>query len=109
MAEIPWGRIIPSVARTGRRSQAAGFVWVGWQHAIACLGLRELVPVVEEAFERGWIDSRPANFRRDLLAARQGAAPAAFEWHLRNIGRLDDAADHLSHWVAFRPHEEREH
>ena len=93
---------------TSLRPQAEGPVWVGWQHAIACLGLGELVPAVEEAFDRGWIDRHPANFQRVLLAAQQAAAPTAvFEWHLRNIGRLDDAADHLSHWAAFRPHEER--
>ena len=59
---------------TSLRPQATSFVWVGWQHAVACLALGELVPVVEEAFERGWIDRRPANFHRDLLAARQAGS-----------------------------------
>ena len=36
--------------------QGECYVRVGWQRAIAHLGLDELVSLVEHAFERGWID-----------------------------------------------------
>jgi uncharacterized protein YecA (UPF0149 family) len=46
----------------------------------------------------------PQYFHKHLRTAREAAEPtAAFESHIRNNGRLDDAARHLSHWAAFRP------
>lgn len=45
------------------------FTWYGWQSAIAMLGFEELVPLVEEAFERGMIENDIlgfADFEDDL-------------------------------------------
>ncbi len=45
------------------------YVWEGWQCAIAMLGLVELVPLVRQAFERGFISddwSNLADFEEDL-------------------------------------------
>jgi hypothetical protein len=59
------------------------FVWKGWQEAIALLGLVELKPLVEEAFERGSMDScglRLEHFDKDLEhALRNPDAPYRFE------------------------------
>ena len=59
------------------------FVWTGWQSAIALLGLAELKPLVEEAFDRGSIDPgvmRLEHFKQDLERALQHPdAPYQFE------------------------------
>jgi hypothetical protein len=47
-------------------------VWVGWQSAIAILALTELVPLVRDAFARGFIPSdemKFENFERNLRHA----------------------------------------
>jgi Protein of unknown function (DUF1186) len=55
------------------------FTWYGWQSAIAMLGFEELVPLVEEAFERGMIENDIlgfADFEDDLSKAmRHPGAP----------------------------------
>jgi hypothetical protein len=93
------------------RPQEQCHVWVGWQRAIAHLGLDELVSLVEHAFGRGWIDKGELgqdDFHDDLRAARQATDPnSAFDRHVRDDGRLDDVVRHLSHWASFRPEEER--
>ncbi len=95
---------------TTLRPQNDCFVWVGWQSAIAHLGLDELVPLVEQAFASGWIDRGVMeldDFQSDLNAARQAAEPTAvFEPNIRDDGRLDDAVRHLSDWDAFRPEDD---
>lgn len=48
------------------------FVWSGWMEAIAALGLEELTPLVESAFERGYIDptwTELKYFQKDLAYA----------------------------------------
>ena len=53
--------------------QDASWVWVGWQQAIARLGLDELVPLVEDFFDRGWVEPMALSlhhFQEDLQAAR---------------------------------------
>jgi uncharacterized protein len=63
--------------------QQACFVWEGWQSAIALLGLAELKPLVEEAFDRGSIDPswmRLEHFNEDLeFALQHPDAPYRFE------------------------------
>jgi uncharacterized protein len=87
--------------------QGASWVWVGWQQAIARLGLDELVPLVEDAFNRGWVEPMALSlhhFHEDLQAARQAADPAdVFDQHDKDDGRLNDIVDHLSGWVGFAP------
>jgi hypothetical protein len=41
--------------------QDESFIWDGWQNAIAVLGLAELRPLVEQAFDRGFISSDWSN------------------------------------------------
>ena len=48
------------------------------------------------------------DFRADLRVARQAAEPTSvFDRYMRDDGRLDDAARHLSHWAAFNPEDDR--
>ncbi len=44
------------------RSQAECYVWVGWQSAIAVLGMSDLKILVKRAFDRGFIDSHILGF-----------------------------------------------
>jgi hypothetical protein len=44
------------------RPQAECYVWVGWQSAIAALGMSELKLLVKKAFDRGFIDSDVLGF-----------------------------------------------
>jgi Protein of unknown function (DUF1186) len=37
--------------------QAQNFVWVGWQSAIAMLGVNDFKALVKKAFDQGFIDS----------------------------------------------------
>jgi uncharacterized protein len=89
------------------RPQAECYVWVGWQQAIANLGLEELAPLVEDAFRHGWISDTvlaPRHFREDLSRALQAADPIdAFPENERDDGSLDDAAQMLSRWPMFQP------
>ena len=86
--------------------QDESYVWVGWQRAIAHLGLDELISLVEKAFDRSWIDRgelSPRDFHDTLRAVRQVAEPTdVFDTHTREGRRLDNAVRHLSGWAAFR-------
>jgi len=44
------------------RPQAECYVWVGWQSAIAMLGMSDLKLLVKKAFDRGFIDSHVLGF-----------------------------------------------
>ena len=83
---------------------------MGWQRAIAHLGVDQLAPLVEKAFYYGWIDRELVlrDFHNRLRVARQVAEPTAvFDSHIREDGRLDNAVRHMSGWAAFRPEEDR--
>jgi hypothetical protein len=90
--------------------QATSQVWVGWQQAIALLGLQDLAPLVEKAFGRCLIDEHVMSIRHfhdDLREALQAAvATAPFASHMRNLNLHDDAVALLSTWHGFRSHEE---
>jgi hypothetical protein len=89
------------------RPQAECQVWVGWQQAIANLGLAELAPLVEDAFRHGWISDTylaHEDFRQGLSQALQATDPIdAFPANERDDGSLDDAARMLSRWPMFQP------
>ncbi len=91
--------------------QATSYVWVGWQEAIALLGLRELAPLVETVFKRRWIDRSVMSFRHfeeDLREAEQAAvATAPFASRMPNMDRHDDPVALLSTWESFRPRDGR--
>ncbi|HEY4922515.1 MAG TPA: DUF1186 domain-containing protein [Xanthobacteraceae bacterium] len=76
------------------------FVWDGWQHAIAMLGLADLVPLVHEAFERelihpGWLDFK--DFEEDLANALAGKPAGQIEHEFELFG---DTIEELSTWGA---------
>jgi Protein of unknown function (DUF1186)/SEC-C motif len=84
------------------------FVWDGWQGAISTLGLTELKPLVEQAFERGFISPMWLafkDFEEDLQQALDGR-PAPL-WHGRDEFELfGDTIEELSRWYAFAPERE---
>jgi hypothetical protein len=91
---------------TRLQPQETNWIWVGWQQAIANLGLEDLVPLVEDAFARGLIEDIALSlddFREDLSAALQASDPTgAFRPSDRDDGHLDDIVSHLSGWVAYQ-------
>ena len=85
------------------RPQATSFAWYGWQRAVALLGLDGLSPLVEDAFERRFIDPTIMgfdDFLKDLAAARASTDPAAF-LATQRIAPIKDAIAELSGWYGF--------
>lgn len=78
--------------------------WTGWLEAIALLGLRELVPLVDDAWKQGFIPdfSYSRNeFDRDLLDAEQ--RPQEMErFTERRLGLIEDTLEALE-WTGFVP------
>jgi hypothetical protein len=86
------------------------FVWDGWQHAVAWLGLVELKPLVQKVFARGWIDSSWLSFQdfeEDLnhAIAYPDAPPLADDSELTPF---DDTIAELEHWACFQPKSARD-
>jgi hypothetical protein len=52
--------------------QAKSYAWVGWQSAIAMLGLSDLKLLVKKAFDRGFIDKHVLGFDHFEQDLRQG-------------------------------------
>jgi hypothetical protein len=76
-------------------------VWEGWQAAIARLGLRELQPLVKQAFKRGFIDPSMLAFEDfeadlQLYIDEPDAGPDDDE-------PFGDTIEELSSWAGFRP------
>jgi len=89
--------------------QEDNYVWVGWQEAIAWLGLAELEPLVRQAFTRGLVDPTVLGFKhfqKDLqyAIAHPDAPVLRAEDRLTAFG---DTIEELERWVAFQP--ERAH
>jgi hypothetical protein len=91
--------------------QGECYVWVGWQRVIALLCFDDLVPLVEDAFARGFIgawDMSLDDFHEDLRNARQASDRATVvDRALRDDGRFDDIVTHMADWAAFQPEEEQ--
>jgi hypothetical protein len=90
--------------------QANSVVWDGWQQTIAILGLKELSPLVEKAFERGYVASwilSFENFQERLHDALESPGHA-----LHTEGRyytpFGDTIEELSRWHAFSAEAERQ-
>ncbi len=85
------------------RPHGDNYVWVGWQSAIAMLGLKELAQLVRKAFDRGLIHRSHMsleNFRSDLgYALAHPEQPWPFGE--REYAPLDDALEELRHWYAL--------
>ena len=83
--------------------QAECYAWVGWQSAIAMLGLSDLKILVKKAFERGFIDSHVFGFDHFEQDLKQGIEhpgeplrPNGDEYTL-----FGDTVDELSTWYCF--------
>jgi hypothetical protein len=78
------------------------FVWDGWQSAVALLGLTELRPLVEEAFNRGSIDPswmRFKHFEEDLQWALEH--PEAPYQRQDEYTLWGDSIEELLTWWSF--------
>jgi len=83
--------------------QAECYAWVGWQSAIAMLGLSDLKILVKKAFDRGFIDSHILGFdhfeqdlRRGIECPGEPRRPDDHEYTL-----FGDTIDELSGWYCF--------
>jgi hypothetical protein len=79
------------------------FVWVGWQSAIAMLGLGELKVLVRRAFDRGFIDQDILgfdDFERDL---KRGIERLGEPWQPDDdeYALFGDTVEELSGWHCF--------
>jgi len=83
--------------------QAECYAWVGWQSAIAMLGLNDLKILVKKAFDRGFIDSHVLAFhdfeqdlKRGIECPGKPRRPDDHEYTL-----FGDTIDELSGWYCF--------
>jgi len=83
--------------------QAECYAWVGWQSAIAMLGMSDLKILVKKAFDRGLIDRRVLgfdDFEQDLKRAIECPGepwrPGDHEYTV-----FGDTIDELSGWYCF--------
>jgi len=83
--------------------QAESYAWVGWQSAIATLGLSDLKILVKNAFDRGFIDDHVLGFDHFEQDLKQGMEhpgeplrPDDDEYTL-----FGDTIDELSGWYCF--------
>jgi hypothetical protein len=95
---------------TTLQPQGLSEAWVGWQNAIASLGLDELAPLVAKVSSRGWIDEGAAAFEdfkpqfRAARRARNRMAPFSERFYL--LKKLDDVIAVMISWNTFRLPEE---
>jgi hypothetical protein len=85
------------------RPQAECYVWVGWQSAIAMLGMSDLIMLVKKAFDRGFIDSHILGFdhfeedlRRGIERPGEPCRPDDRDGTL-----FGDTIEELSWWYCF--------
>jgi hypothetical protein len=85
------------------RPQAGSYVWVGWQSAIAMLGISDLKILVKKAFDRGFIDTHVLGFDRFEEDLRRGIEHPG-EPRLpddRDSTLFGDTVEELSGWYCF--------
>jgi Protein of unknown function (DUF1186)/SEC-C motif len=85
------------------RPQAECYVWVGWQSAIAMLGMSDLKLLVMKAFERGFIDGHVLGFDHFEEDLRRGIEHPG-EPRLpddRDSTLFGDTVEELSGWYCF--------
>jgi hypothetical protein len=88
---------------TDLRPRTDCFVWHGWQSAIARLGLRDLEPLVKEAFERGYISPSWLGFEDFKEDLQRGIdEPGEPRWPgNREHTLFGDTIEELSTWYCF--------
>jgi len=85
------------------RPQAECYVWVGWQSAIAMLGMNDLKLLVKKAFDRGFIDGHTLGFEHFEEDLRRGIEHPG-EPRLpddRDSTLFGDTVEELSGWYCF--------
>jgi Protein of unknown function (DUF1186)/SEC-C motif len=82
------------------RPQRECCVWVGWESAIALLGLAELKVLVKRVFDRGFIDPRILSFDRFEKDLQHGIAQAEVAWrpHDKYYELFGETIEELSGW-----------
>jgi hypothetical protein len=85
------------------RPQAQNYVWVGWQSAIAMLGMSDLTILVKKAFDRGFIDSHILGFDHFEEDLRRGIECPDEPRRLddRDCTLFGDTIEELSGWYCF--------
>jgi hypothetical protein len=85
------------------RPQAKCYVWVGWQSAIAMLGMSDLLILVKKAFDRGFVDSHILGFDHFEEDLRRGIECPDEPRRLddRDCTLFGDTIDELSGWYCF--------
>ena len=83
--------------------QRQNYVWVGWQSAIAILGMSDLNILVKKAFDRGFIDSHVLGFEHFEEDLRRGIEHRG-EPRLpddRDSTLFGNTVEELSGWYCF--------
>jgi hypothetical protein len=85
------------------RPQAQNYVWVGWQSAVAMLGMSDLTILVKKAFDRGFIDSHVLGFDHFEQDLRRGIERPGEPRHPddRDCTLFGDTIEELSGWYCF--------
>jgi hypothetical protein len=85
------------------KPQAQSFVWVGWQSAIAMLGMSDLKILVKKAFDRGFIDSHVLGFDLFEQDLRRGIERPGEPWRPddHEYTLFGDTIEELSGWYCF--------
>jgi hypothetical protein len=82
--------------------QAQCYVWVGWQSAIAMLGLRELRQLVKKAFDRGFVDPLTLSFDDFESDLKRGIKrPVEPRFATNEYTLFGDIIAELSTWYCF--------
>ncbi len=80
--------------------QGASHVWVGWQSAIAMLGLTGLTDLVRKAFKRGFIERQMmyfSHFEADLAHALKSPGQHPTDPRIR-YEPFGDVVEEMAHW-----------
>jgi len=90
--------------------QAENYVWVGWQSAIAMLGMSDLKALVKKAFDRGFIDSGILGFDDFEQDLRREIEHAGEPWPSDNhdYTLFGDIIEELSGWYCFTEQYQRD-
>lgn len=91
--------------------QAENYVWVGWQSAIAMLGLCDLKTLVRKAFDRGFIDGGILgfeDFEQDLgRGIEHPNEPRTSDNHDYTL--FGDTIEELAGWYCFSEQYRKDH
>jgi len=82
--------------------QSQCYVWVGWQRAIAMLGLCELRCLVKKAFDRGYVEPQVLSFNHFEEDLERGSShPWVPRFQSKEYTLFGNIIDELSTWYCF--------